>query len=30
MEMISALEDAVGKKAELSYEPEQPGDVPVT
>ena len=30
MEMISALEDALGKKAELSYETEQPGDVPLT
>jgi len=30
MEMISALEDALAKKAELSYEPEQPGDVPLT
>jgi UDP-glucuronate 4-epimerase len=30
MEMISALEDALGKKAELAYESEQPGDVPVT
>jgi UDP-glucuronate 4-epimerase len=30
MQMISALENGLGKKAELSYEPEQPGDVPVT
>ena len=28
--MIAALEDALAKKAELSYESEQPGDVPVT
>jgi len=30
MEMIATLEDALGKRAELLYEPEQPGDVPVT
>ena len=30
IEMIAALEDALAKKAELSYESEQPGDVPVT
>jgi UDP-glucuronate 4-epimerase len=30
MEMISTLEDALGKKAHLLFEPEQPGDVPVT
>ena len=30
MEMIAALKDALGKRAELLYEPEQPGDVPVT
>src|SRR5262249_23900357 len=30
MEMISVLEEALGKRAELSFEPEQPGDVPVT
>jgi len=30
MEMIATIEDALGKRAELLYEPEQPGDVPVT
>jgi UDP-glucuronate 4-epimerase len=30
MEMIATLEDALGKRAEVLYEPEQPGDVPVT
>ena len=30
IEMISALEEALNKRAELSFEPEQPGDVPVT
>ena len=29
-EMIQALEDALGAKAELDYRPEQPGDVPQT
>jgi len=30
MEMIATIENALGKRAELMYEPEQPGDVPVT
>lgn len=30
MEMIATIEDALGKRAKLLYEPEQPGDVPVT
>ena len=30
MEMIATIEDALRKRAELLYEPEQPGDVPVT
>jgi UDP-glucuronate 4-epimerase len=30
LEMISTLEGALSEKARLSYEPEQPGDVPVT
>ena len=30
MDMIGALERAIGRKAELSMRPMQPGDVPVT
>jgi UDP-glucuronate 4-epimerase len=30
LEMVSILEDAIGLKADLRYEPDQPGDVPIT
>jgi UDP-glucuronate 4-epimerase len=29
-EMVSTLEDAIGRKADIRYEPDQPGDVPIT
>jgi UDP-glucuronate 4-epimerase len=29
-EMVSILEDAIGRKADIAFEPDQPGDVPVT
>jgi len=29
-EMVSLLEDNIGRKAEIRYEPDQPGDVPIT
>ncbi len=30
LEMVSILEDALGREADIRYEPDQPGDVPVT
>lgn len=30
LEMVTTLEDAIGRKADIRYEPDQPGDVPVT
>jgi UDP-glucuronate 4-epimerase len=29
-ELVSILEDAIGLKADIRYEPDQPGDVPIT
>ena len=29
-EMVSILEDAIGRQANITFEPDQPGDVPVT
>lgn len=29
-EMVSILEDAIGREANITFEPDQPGDVPVT
>ncbi len=29
-EMVSILEDAIGREANINFEPDQPGDVPVT
>lgn len=30
LEMVSTLEEAIGRKADIRHEPDQPGDVPVT
>jgi len=30
LELVSLLEDAIGRKADIRFEPDQPGDVPLT